>query len=95
MKVEIKPSTSKGKKYTAVFYDSNNKKLKTTKFGSAGASDYTKHKDPDRKARYPDRHRASENWSNPQSAGVLSRWILWNQSTVQASVADYKKRFKR
>ena len=32
----------------AVFYE-NDKKIKTTHFGCAGMSDYTKHKDPARK----------------------------------------------
>jgi len=60
MKVEIKPSTSKGKKYMAIFYEGD-KKVKTTHFGSAGMSDFTKNKDPERKQRYLDRHRANEN----------------------------------
>ena len=92
MKVEIKPSTSKNKKYTAIFYD-NSKKVKTTHFGSAGMSDYTIHKDPERKQRYLDRHRARENWNDKFSAGALSKWILWNKTTLSASIADYKNRF--
>ena len=44
MKVVIKKSTNPKKKYMAVFYE-NNKKVKTTHFGAAGMSDYTKHKD--------------------------------------------------
>jgi len=27
------------------------------------------------------------------SAGALSRWILWNKPTIEASKADFKKRF--
>ena len=30
--------------------------------GQAGASDFTKHKDPERKERYIDRHKKNENW---------------------------------
>ena len=41
MKVEIKPSALKTKKYTAIFYDDKNKKIKTTHFGNKGSSDYT------------------------------------------------------
>ena len=41
MFVSITPSKIKGKKYTAVFYDDNKKKVKTTHFGSAGMSDFT------------------------------------------------------
>ena len=92
MRVEIKPSTSKGKKYTAIFYDGD-KKVKTTHFGSAGMSDYTKNKDPERKQRYLDRHRSNENWNDKFSAGALSRWVLWNKTSLSASIADYKSKF--
>jgi len=93
-KVVISPSKSKGKKLTAIFYDKDNKKIKTVHFGSAGMSDFTIHKDEDRKKRYLDRHRARENWNDPMSAGALSRFVLWNLPTRKASIADYKRRFK-
>lgn len=92
MRVEISPSTSKGKKMMAVFYDGDNK-IKTTHFGAAGMSDFTKNKDEARKQRYLDRH-SGENWESPMTAGSLSRYILWNKTSLQASIADYKKRFK-
>jgi len=92
MRVEIKPSTSKGKKYMAIFYDGD-KKVKTTHFGASGMSDFTKHKDEERKQRYLDRHRARENWNDKFSAGALSKFILWNKPTLSASIADYKKHF--
>tara|TARA_Y100001958_G_C21238581_1_gene565662 strand:- start:1195 stop:1485 length:291 start_codon:yes stop_codon:yes gene_type:complete len=91
-KVIIKKSTNSKKKYMAIFYE-NNKKIKTTHFGAAGMSDYTKHKNKSRKKRYMNRHKTRENWSNPMSAGALSRWILWNKPTLKASIADYKKKF--
>jgi hypothetical protein len=91
--VQLLNSKIEGKKYTAIFYDDNRKKIKTTHFGSAGMSDYTKHKDEERKQRYLDRHRANENWNDYMSAGSLSRWILWHKSTISASYNDYLKRF--
>ena len=48
-KVVFKPSTREGKKKMAIFYDIEGNKIKTTHFGAAGMSDYTKHKDPERK----------------------------------------------
>tara|TARA_Y100000592_G_C5360116_1_gene263225 strand:+ start:84 stop:374 length:291 start_codon:yes stop_codon:yes gene_type:complete len=94
MKVEIKPSTQKNKKLMAIFYDDNGKKIKTIHFGAKGMSDFTIHKDKERKERYLDRHRKRENWNAPMTAGALSRWILWNKPTLQGSIRDYKKRFK-
>lgn len=91
--VTIKRSTNPKKKYMAIFYDHDRKKVKTTHFGSAGMSDFTKHGDEERKQRYLDRHRARENWNDKFSAGALAKFILWNKPTLSASISDYKKRF--
>ena len=69
-------------------------KLKTTHFGANGASDYTKHKDSERKLRYIKRHKANEDWNSPMTAGALSRWVLWNKPSYRDSVDDYKRKFK-
>lgn len=91
--IKIKKSDKKDKKLMAIFFNKNTKRCNTTHFGSAGMSDYTKHKDPERKDRYISRHKARENWDDPASAGALSRWVLWNKKTLKASIEDYKKRF--
>jgi len=77
----------------AIFQDCSTKKQKITHFGQAGASDFTLHKNIDRKQRYINRHKKNENWNDPTSAGSLSRWVLWNKTTLNSSIADYKKRF--
>jgi len=92
-KVVIKKSTKPEKKYMAIL-SSKDKRTKTIYFGQAGATDFIKSKgDEARKKRYLDRHRKRENWNVPDTAGSLSRWILWNKPTLTASIADYKKRF--
>ena len=92
MKVVISKSTNAKKKYTAVFYEGDKKK-KTIHFGSAGMSDFTINKDKKRKERYLKRHEKRENWSDPMTAGSLSRYILWNKPTIKGSIRDYKKIF--
>lgn len=89
----IRPSRVQNKKYDAVFeYPDGH--TKTTPFGLKPYSDFTKHKNVTRRARYLTRHRGmGENWNDPTTAGALSRWVLWNKPTFKASVADYKKRF--
>ena len=62
-------------------------------FGSANMSDFTLHKDPERKNRYIQRHQKRENWNDKDTAGFWSRWYLWNLPTKEASYADIKKRF--
>jgi hypothetical protein len=86
--VKIAKSPRSEKKYRAHFSDGTH-----TDFGAAGMSDYTKHKDADRKKRYESRHKRRENWSSPKSAGALSKWILWNKPSLQASISDYRRRF--
>lgn len=91
--IKIKKSTKPEKKLMAIFEDCHNGRQKITHFGSFGMSDYTIHEDPERKQRYLDRHRKNENWNDPTSAGSLSRFVLWNKTSLRASIADYKRRF--
>ena len=91
MEVIIKKSNKPDKKFDAVI---DNKK--TVSFGAKGMSDYTIHKDPERKARYIARHKSNETWnkSGIKTAGFYSRNILWNKPTLQASVNDLKSKYK-
>jgi hypothetical protein len=90
--VKIMRSPNKDKKYRAVF--SRNGKIKNVDFGAAGMSDFTKHKDTERKQRYINRHKSRENFNDPTSRGALSRWVLWNKPSFSESVKDYKRKFK-
>ena len=88
--LSIKPATNPYK-FKATFQ--NDDRQYSVKFGRQGYSDYTIHKDEARKERYLDRHRKNENWNKPDTAGALSRWVLWNLPTLKASIDDFKKRF--
>lgn len=88
MRVTITKSEKKDKKFQARVGD------KTIHFGAAGMSDYTIHKDPQRKQRYLDRHRKREDWSKVDSAGFMSRNLLWNKPTLKESIADLNARYK-
>ena len=92
--LRIARSTNPEKKMMAVFEVDGRER--TTHFGQAGAKDYTLHSKLDREARkksYDARHRPTEDWSDPTSAGALSKYILWNKPSLSASIADYKQRF--
>ena len=89
--ITVQKSTQANKKYMAIF-EENGKQI-IRHFGAKGMSDYTIHKDPVRKARYIDRHRANEDWNDPKTAGALSRWILWNKPSLSESITDFKNRF--
>lgn len=89
--LQIKRSSKPDKKYDAVF--ERDGRSKTISFGTAGMSDFTKHHDEDRKNRYLKRHSKHEDWNKPDSAGALSRWILWNKPTVESGIKSYKNKF--
>ena len=89
IEILIQPSKKADKKYDAVIDGK-----KAVSFGSSQHSDFTKHKDPERKQRYLDRHKARENWNDPTTAGALSKFVLWNKPTISASVKDMNKKFK-
>lgn len=90
--LSITKSTNPKKKWMAVF--DNNGRSKTTHFGAQGMDDYTLTHNKEQRDRYLKRHHAREDWTDPTTAGALSRWVLWNKPSLQDSIADYKKRFK-
>jgi hypothetical protein len=85
-------------KYKAEF-SVDGKHEKTTYFGAKGMGDFISYskvssaEGEKRKKAYLARHSVNENWNDERSAGSLSRWILWNKPSLEASIADYKKRF--
>jgi hypothetical protein len=87
--MELIKATDGKHKWVAVFEDGTR-----TPFGAKGYTDYTQHHDKLRRANYLARHRTSETWTKPKTAGALSRWILWGDSTSLATnLADFKRRF--
>lgn len=103
--LRIMKSSNPIKKWEAIFMI-DGKETKVS-FGASGYRDYTEVSDKsskfylkkliDRnvvKSSYIRRHEKRENWNDPMTAGALSRWILWNKKTLNASIRDFKKRFK-
>jgi hypothetical protein len=63
----LEKSNVKGKRYKMTFLDEEEKKVKTTNFGSSVHENFTMHKDPERKDRYLKRHKNDP--TDPTSAG--------------------------
>lgn len=91
LKNVVKSSNPK-KKWTAIFEVDG--KEKRTNFGASGMSDYTIHKDKERRNRYIARHVKDLKTNDPTKPGYLSMFILWNKPSIKASIADYKRRLK-
>ena len=95
----LKKSKKSAKKYDAVF-ETEEGREKTISFGASGYNDFILFNEKEgakianmHKERYLNRHKKNENWEKPDSAGALSRWILWNKKTLKASLKDYKNKF--
>jgi hypothetical protein len=80
-------------KYKMLFFDASRKKIKSVQFGAVGYDDFTTHGDLQRKMNYISRHKTTEDWSNPMTAGALSKFLLWNRTTLSASYKDFRSRF--
>ena len=103
--IRIVKSSNSAKKWTAIFMVDD--KEKKVDFGASGYRDYTLINNKDSKfylpkildrnvvkASYIRRHEKNENWDNFLTAGALSRFILWNKKSLNASIRDFKRRFK-
>ena len=86
-----KPDNDKYK-YKIYVVDENGK-IKKIEFGANGYSDFTQHKNEERRQRYITRHYSRENWNDYTTKGYWSYWILWNKPTIQESYKDVIKRF--
>ena len=73
-------------------YDVINTNGQIISFGDNRYSDFTKHKNEERKMNYIIRHQ-NEDWTDLNKAGTWSRYILWNKPTIKESINDMKKLF--
>jgi hypothetical protein len=90
MEVIIRKSKKKDKKFDAIVDGK-----KTISFGAAGMSDFTHHKDVERKQKYINRHKKNEDWNDAKTAGFYAKHVLWNKTSLQASVSDINKKFPK
>lgn len=90
MDIVISPSTKKNKKYKAVIDGK-----KEIHFGSSAHSDFTRHKDTERKERYIARtSNQDHSKQNIASPAWMSRWISWHKPTIEESIKDLNKKYK-
>lgn len=93
MYVQLDKSDRPEKKYKAVFYDNNRKKIHTTHFGAKGYQDYTLTHDDQAKQRYIERHKNNENWNDFMSAGSLAYHLLWTEKNMAKAYNKYLSKF--
>ena len=79
-------------KWQGVFTDERKREIRIP-FGAAGYQDLTQHHDRRRKTLYLARHRKNEDWTDPKTAGALSRWILWETPNIEQNVKLFRSKF--
>ena len=89
--IKIRPSKSKGKKYSAFFMDKG--KEKVVHFGATGYSDFTKGASEDQRKNYRSRH-STGSYAKPDTANALSYHILWGESkSILKNIEQFKKKY--
>ena len=88
MNIIIKPSSRQGKKYDAII--DNKKQIHLDKPGHQILQSIKIVKE-----RIDiQRHKKTEQWNNPITAGFFSRWITWEKPTLKEAVSNVNNKFK-
>ena len=85
MNIVITPSDKTFKKFKVVIDDK-----KTIHFGDSRYSDYTLHKDTERKKAYLSRHK-HDNYTDPLYPSFYATNLLWNKPTLKESIKNNEK----
>lgn len=93
MKFTLEPASDGKHKWVGVFTDPITKHERRVPFGAKGYEDYTQHHNPLRQENYLLRHRSREDWNDPMTPGALSRYILWESTSLHDAVRKFKRRF--
>ena len=95
IKMVVEKGTAKNKKFKAIFYDGEGKKIKTTQFGDNRYQQYIQHKDKERRSKYRSRHKGNLSKGTYMSPSHLSFYLLWgDSSSFDTNIKKYKKMFK-
>jgi len=88
--LSVKKSTSKGKKFIALFEKNGEKKL--VHFGASGYLDRTIGASEEQRRLYRIRHSSGEN-APPDTPNALSFHILWNTTSRTKNIELFKKKY--
>lgn len=87
----LKKSKRDDKRFVLIMEDIGHKHH----FGLKGGKTFIDGRTEKERQNYIARHKVRENWnkSGIHTSGFWSRWILWNEPTLQKSINDVEKRF--
>jgi len=91
--VKITKNNNGLKSHKAIFKKDDGK-TKTINFGANNATTFINGADEKTRANYIARHRVREDWTVPNNAGSLSRFIKWGDSkNINKNISAFKKKF--
>tara|TARA_R110000765_G_scaffold382844_1_gene474092 strand:- start:497 stop:787 length:291 start_codon:yes stop_codon:yes gene_type:complete len=91
--ISVKRTPGERKEFKAAFI-LNNGREKLVRFGTSSNFVTNNKKTPADRLAYIARHRKNENWNNYMTPGSLSRWLLWEDRSLNTNVRNFRKRFK-
>ena len=92
--IRVVPSANPLKKYDAVFEGGKVVSFGGRRENGVPYDDYLNSGNRMKREAYIARHRVNEDWTDPTSAGTLSRYLLWGESRkLSENLAAYRKRF--
>ena len=92
--VRVVPSKNRLKKYDAVFDNGKVVSFGARREDGVPYDDYLNSGNRMKRESYIARHRVNEDWSDPMSAGALSRYLLWGESrSLSKNLESFRKRF--
>lgn len=97
-RVEIGQSKKKNKRLDAKFHFlvspfPTGKLHLVVSFGSSHGKTFLDHNAETIKQQYLDRYAKTQNWNDPFTAGALARYLLYGETTLQASIAKFQRKF--
>ena len=92
MNIIIKKSSQPNKKFTAVIDNKKQVHFGGIKENGKPYSDFTQHRDEERKNRYLQRHK-KDHFNNPLYPSFYSTNLLWNKKTLSESIKDTNRKY--
>jgi len=96
MKLSLTPSPRQDKRFRMTFY-LHDIEQKHTDFGAPGPNTFIDHQDEKRKNNFLNRFSKliQQEEHDMTSPITLSKYLLWNKPTLEASLKDYKQHFQK
>ena len=89
---KLQRSVRSKRKYQVALYQ-DGRPVQFVHFGHPDFEDFTQHKDEKRKKNYIARHKPREHWHDIYTPGMWSRFLLWDQPTLQQAKKNITKMF--